>query len=66
MPWLLLQLNRDLEKGLVVLEAGTPLVTRVASSLQRRTNIPAIDTALTEPSQACPSLHLPSSDHTEC
>lgn len=41
-----LQLNRDLERGLLVLEAGTPLVTRVASSLQRRTNIPAIDNAL--------------------
>ncbi|KAK9790510.1 hypothetical protein WJX73_001100 [Symbiochloris irregularis] len=52
-------LNRDLERGLVVLEAGTPLVTRVASSLQRRTNIPSIDHALAahEPTQA-PSMKL--------
>lgn len=43
---LLLQLNSDLERGVVVLEAGTPLVTRVVSSLQRRTNIAAVDHAL--------------------
>lgn len=45
----------------MVLEAGTPLVSRVASSLQRRTNIPSIDHALAahEPTQVGAPLPSP-------
>ena len=48
-----MQLNRDLEQTLYVLEEGTPLLGRVAVSLNARTNMPGLDRALPHNAQVC-------------
>ena len=40
------QVNRELQSSFALLDAGSPLVDKVAASLRRRTDVPAIDTAL--------------------
>ena len=47
-PAPVMQLNRDLEQTLYVLEEGTPLLGRVAVSLNTHPNLPALDRALTQ------------------